>query len=662
MNLNPIDFNYIDGENIYPIQDYIDEQLNNVITNEIYTSNVKLNDNKILNNVLYYVGACNLNNPTNNLILSNNYNFGEIQFKTFFKYPENSNYIGTIIDYSGKLKVYHNYNILQPTFPAGYYEVETEILQLKADGINTDLQLTGIEASIVTIDGDIITINGEIVTIYGAISQLNENIILLQNEIDFIAGELQQRTAILQGTGNVTELVNNFEQFFVRDRNLIGNTVNKFAQYGVVAAGIGAVGAIFGFLYNDRMSNMAYKIESSNFQITAGDRSNLIYKADSQNALYANQYILNTSNLNIVQGFINSNITTSQFIPSLNTNAITFNGYNISNIFLPRTGGSLYGSIAIDRSTIGIPSIGYFGGIGDRIIHYLGTPTTHPYSTGINSGSLWNSVPINSTHDWYVNGVKTMSLNNDSRLILSGSIPHLQLTATNGNNLGYATANGYFSTSALAGDIVLRATNNLILQSGENAALIINKTTNTVDVKTTLLTSNFIYKGVELNTNTSNLSKDTILGSTPNVQKKYMFQFTCATPILMPNNVTYYKYDIDLRNYTQLKYIPNPNTPYRIFKIKLWLANGYFQYLYQNNKYNVLSYEVYMSNQSQNGGGGMGNAGINVRAFGFPESTELNTITQTQIILVRSANFNYLSCLSVFNTALVNVIIEDCLF
>jgi hypothetical protein len=157
------------------------------------------------------------------------------------------------------------------------------------------------------------------------------------------------------------------------------------------------------------------------------------------------------------------------------------------------------------------------------------------------------------------------------------------------------------------------------------------------------------------------VAQNTILTSTPNVSKKYMLQFTCTTPFLMPNGITYYKYDIDLRNYTQTKIINNPNTPYRIFKIKLWIASGYYEYLYNGN-YNVLSYEVFMSNQSQGGGGGIGSAGINLRAIGTPENPILNGITPTQISLVRSADFNFICCLAIVNNTQVYSIIEDCLF
>lgn len=336
MNLNNT-CDYIDATNSYPIIDYIDEQIENnniYITSNTYSCNVKLNNNQSLDNSLYYIGASNLNQPTNHLILSNNYNFGEIKFSTYFKYA-NSNQIGTKIDYTGKLFLYHNYNLIQPSIFEGYYDMDYEIAQLKTDGLATDVQLTVIEAAIITINQDVVAINGELITINGSVILINENILLLQKEIDYIAGPaLVQRTQILESSQTIGEALSSFGQFLVRDRNINTNILNTSLQYGVAAAGLGAVGAIFGFLYNDRMSNMANNVTSSNFVMTQGDRSNLIYQSDSQNALYANEYISGTCNLGLYHGFINSNIITTQYINSINTNEIKMNNLNFSNIFV----------------------------------------------------------------------------------------------------------------------------------------------------------------------------------------------------------------------------------------------------------------------------------------------------------------------------------------
>jgi hypothetical protein len=128
----------------------------------------------------------------------------------------------------------------------------------------------------------------------------------------------------------------------------------------------------------------------------------------------------------------------------------------------------------------------------------------------------------------------------------------------------------------------------------------------------------------------------------------------------MPNGITYFKRDLDLRNYTQTRTIPNPNTPYRIFTIKIWIASGYFGY-FTNLKPNVLSYEVYMSMQTQGGGGGLGSAGLNITAIGYPENYQLNNVCPTQISLV-CADFNFVSVLSTVNGTVFNCLITDELF
>ncbi len=649
--MNNLYYDYIGAKGNYEIVDYIDNTSNildtkiNLTSNFLrgYTdTNITILDNKY-NNLIREIP----DNSLTNLYINNSNIGGEIRF--FVKQSgifDINNATGqpyrVKIGADGKLYLYYNYNAA-----IGLLETERWV-----EPIN---ELIGHKV---------------------AISQLN----FITGATDIAVSKLIIDVNQLNSIVITDNIITNADRLILRDTSSIYGQLkivfekikNQFTYANAIYAGIvgslgfGAVFMVYGYIQSKVNAdyienNLKYQL-SSNTVMTPAEKEQL--KTDTFDVYNSNinDMIKYSCNLNIIQGFINSNITTAQTIPSISTNAITLNGYAIESVLLPRTGGSLTGSISIDRSTIALPSVGYFGGTGDRIVFYQGSPSVYPFSIGVSSASLWRSVPDLCTHDWFVNGNKTMTLNNNG-LILSGGVPNLRLTATDGNNLAYATANGYFSLSALAGDVVLRATNNLILQSkgGGTAALTIDKTDNYVTINTRLKTNSFYYNNLELNVNISNVATTTILSSTPNVQKKYMFQFTCATAILMPNNVIYYKYDIDLTQYTQLKYIPNPNTPYRIFKIKLWMANGYFQYQYQG-KYNVLSYEVYMSNESQAGGGGMGDSGVNIRAFGFPESTELNTITATQIILVRSSNFNFLSCLSIFNTALVYGIIEDCLF
>ena len=129
----------------------------------------------------------------------------------------------------------------------------------------------------------------------------------------------------------------------------------------------------------------------------------------------------------------------------------------------------------------------------------------------------------------------------------------------------------------------------------------------------------------------------------------------------MPDGNTYYKYDIDLRNYTQLKYAPNPKTPYRIFNITVFMSSVYFE-VFSSGKPNILDYKVFMRYESQNGGGGIGTGGINICAFGTPQNYYLNSTLPAYISLLRTADFNYLSVIARIQGTAVNGIIEDLLF
>ncbi len=69
----------------------------------------------------------------------------------------------------------------------------------------------------------------------------------------------------------------------------------------------------------------------------------------------------------------------------------------------------------------------------------------------------------------------------------NNSYPDLRLGSTNGNNLGIATNASGVSTSALAGDMVLRSLNRLILQSGGNAGALIIDSNNYVNINNRLI-------------------------------------------------------------------------------------------------------------------------------------------------------------------------------
>ena len=94
-----------------------------------------------------------------------------------------------------------------------------------------------------------------------------------------------------------------------------------------------------------------------------------------------------------------------------------------NNTYVQRAGSTMTGKLNITPATIDIPSLTTYGGNGDRIVLYTGDATTYPYSIGIASGSLWNSVPTNANFDWYINGVIKMKLNSSGNLGIGTTNP-----------------------------------------------------------------------------------------------------------------------------------------------------------------------------------------------------------------------------------------------
>ncbi len=75
----------------------------------------------------------------------------------------------------------------------------------------------------------------------------------------------------------------------------------------------------------------------------------------------------------------------------------------------------IFGTLATTNNTnVGAPTPTVLGGTGDKIIIYAETSTTHPYSLGINTNSLWYSVPFGASHNFFVNGTNPLTINSSS--------------------------------------------------------------------------------------------------------------------------------------------------------------------------------------------------------------------------------------------------------
>lgn len=322
MNLNPIDFDYIDGKNTYPLQDYIDEKISNnniYINNNLFSSNVNLNNNQKLDNSLYFSGS--------NLYLKNNNCNGEIRFSTKVNYPldSNINYGTKITDY-GKLEVYHNYNLLQPLYSAGWYNVSDELLQLKADGINTDAQFTLIEASIVYLKDQNTGIIDKIIDLE-AFKKVMTNAYGQADTYEAF------QSVLFSGNSPIARAATRqaYQLIQIQSQQAYQNSIAIGAVYGV---GFAIGGAVLGYIGSkfeqDRASNALY----NNSNLTDADKNEIYNSNILSNVSNISNFNIETSNLGLFNGFLNSNTITQQYLNSIKTNQITLNNLNISNVFV----------------------------------------------------------------------------------------------------------------------------------------------------------------------------------------------------------------------------------------------------------------------------------------------------------------------------------------
>ena len=335
--MNNLYYDYIGAKGSYEINDYIDTEIkitSNILNTKINTTsnflrgytdtNITILDNKY-NNLIREVPDNNLTN----LYINNSNIGGEIRF--FVKQSgifdinnATAQPYRVKIGADGKLYLYYNYNAA-----IGLLETErwvepiNELIAHKV-GIANLGAITG--ATDVTIAKIIIDVN-----------QLN-SIVLTDNIITNADRLILRDTSTLYGQAKIV-----FEK--IKNQFTYANAIYA----GIVGSvGFGIVSMSYGYIQSKVNAdyienNLKYQL-SSNTVMTPAEKEQL--KTDTFNVYTSNINDMNfySCNLNILNGFINCNITTPQTIANINTSNITLNTVgNTANITIPSNGLSIGG-------------------------------------------------------------------------------------------------------------------------------------------------------------------------------------------------------------------------------------------------------------------------------------------------------------------------------
>ena len=319
------------------------------------------------------------------------------------------------IDIDGKLKVYYTYDpAINLTFFNGWVDVGNSIASLNATTTNIGISLGGLEAQITT---NFDLLEGEI---HALLTSLMGHGIINQTTYDDIRESLDIFTTSEFGQENsITNVYNDIKGFFNTARISYLNDAMTGILYNITlnpitATFLGIGGVAFGFAvgyiqnqgYLNTISARINENLNSNTVITPERRADVLASNSADITNTYTELCSNMYNFSISQGFINFNITTEQYIKSLKCDELNLNNSNINNIGTLNATTGIFGSISTTTNTNkSAPSIGYFGGIADKIIlAAASSQINYPYSIGINLSSLWNSIPASNTFDWYING------------------------------------------------------------------------------------------------------------------------------------------------------------------------------------------------------------------------------------------------------------------
>lgn len=321
VNYNNLYCDYIGATGGYSISDYIDITSNTLAIN---SSNFTLGTSNILNDKIYITSNIlndkitnvdvkyNIVNPysdnslikiivdeysNSNVYINNPFNFGKIYFKTTYNLLSTNN-LYTRIDYDNKLYVYFPGSLLPPK-PPEWWCVEEKLSSIFDVNTGQDTAITGLGL---------------------AINEVWDAVGIVEGQIS----QLQIYTLLDTANSRIALAINGF--------TLAQNILTGATAFTIAIAGY-ALGVAL-YINNNYVSTNLLNQITSNLEYTYEEKTNLtneIIKDQYSNCLLISS---NLSNLNILNGFINSNIQTQQYINSLNTIDFRIDNINISNIYV----------------------------------------------------------------------------------------------------------------------------------------------------------------------------------------------------------------------------------------------------------------------------------------------------------------------------------------
>ena len=271
---------------------------------------------------------------------------------------------------------------------------------------------------------------------------------------------------------------------------------------GYIGIGTGAdpTSAISVYTSSSSSSNQLYITSTSNFANIRFNNNNTAATfiglgCTNITGNYSNNMFIQTDKSIIFNTGTNTSTTT---VPTM----IILRSGNIGiGSSIPNTKLDISGVVNITNGANAVPSFSTaYGGTGDRIIFRNGTAgSVYPYSVGVNTSALWHSIPLNNSHDFYVDGSNIAQITRAGLVInenCSITCRNLIATVTTTNNVTNTI------TNTITGDIQaanITTTGNIgVGKTNPATAIDINGIINVSNVNGTLAAPSFstIYGGL----------------------------------------------------------------------------------------------------------------------------------------------------------------------